>query len=113
MNSEWTSNLKAGDVVIVKDGGYYGTRKIVPVERITPSGRIVAGGRVFKPDGSQYGGNPYYSVTILEATPEIIESIRQNEKIENVLKTMHGVRSISYEQSVEIEKILNTSQEDL
>lgn len=104
MEKEWIGKLKVGDLVIVSFG--YNSDRIERVERITKSGRIIVGGRTFKPDGWQYGGGSYYYSQIREATEECVNQIHEDDFKKKVLMRMRGTNVISYEQAVEIERIL-------
>lgn len=108
MSYEWIKNLKVGDLVIVNDGGYYGAKAIKPVDKITPSGRLVVGKNTFLDNGDQYGGDHYWHMNIEEATPEAVKDIRRNQKVRAVYKKIKDMKSITYEQAVAIEKILRT-----
>lgn len=107
MSKEWVKRLKVGDAVIVQTDSL---DRVMRVERITPTGRIVVGGTTFTPDGWLYGSG-YWSASLCEATPEAIDSIRKNKKITSVFKLIKDTKSITYEQAIEIEKILTVLQE--
>lgn len=63
----WLAELQVGDKVFVKNR--YGTR-VAKVEKITPTGRVVADRIVFNPNGTQYGSHGYGSFFLLECTKE-------------------------------------------
>lgn len=105
MNKQWIENLKPGDKVIVR--GRW-RAEIAEVDRITPTGRIVINGTTFNPDGSERGGNSCYNrATIAEATPELIDKITRNNTVSRVKNKLHNINELTYEQAVEIEKILD------
>lgn len=110
MREDWLKNLKAGDRVILVGGSPYSPCSIQTVEKVTPTGRIKVKGMTFNQDGTQYGGDRYWSYSIGEATPKEVESIRHEQKVITVKKMMHDTKRITYEQAIAIEAILREKE---
>jgi hypothetical protein len=64
MTDSWVKELKVGDRVII--GHPFRNPVLATIDRITPSGRIVASNRTFLPDGRQYGGNKFASFYLIQ-----------------------------------------------
>lgn len=74
--NDWISNLKAGDFVIVNNGGW-GHRQIVQsVKRITPAGNVDVNGVLFDKRGFVRGGGSYNDCYLSEYTDAAAERIR-------------------------------------
>lgn len=70
---DWMKNLKPGDKVLLSSAVMSNPSKLVAVERITPTGRVVIDGAQFTQDGWERVKS--YSRKITEATPENIENM--------------------------------------
>lgn len=105
---DWIKNLEVGDTVIIS--GYWNAR-IAAVEKITPSGRIKVDGMTFNPDGSERGGDAWHRSRLFEATPEVVREMQEKETIQKALREMRDVTKLSYNQAVEILKILEPPKE--
>ena len=105
---EFIKNLKVGDPVVISNRFGMSLHK---VERITPSGRIYAGGMIFNSGGVERGGGSWVKSILREATPKLIEVINQNETIREAFRLMNSKRTISYEQAKKIIEILGADNE--
>lgn len=109
--NEWIKELKAGDLVFVSNR--HGTT-LCQVEKITPRGFVKAGGMYFRPDDGVERGTDLWCVTsIHQATDESVERYQRNALISSTLKIVQGLNrnDITYEQAVEIRKILHIGGE--
>ena len=109
--NEWIKELKAGDLVFVTNR--HGT-SLRQVEKITPKGFVKVGNSLFNPEtGVERGTDPWCVTHIKQATAEAVESFKRNALISSTLKVMQGLRrsDITYEQAVEIRKILHINGE--
>ena len=107
---EWLKQLKPGDDVVIRDWKWgensYTNAK---VEKITPTGFIRVEGALYKPkDGmSRSGGSE-----LLNPTDEnTIKLLKEHTEKTFVRQTMYKIRNtsnenITYEQAVEIRKIM-------
>ena len=85
-------NVKAGDKVIIstRNGDY-----ITTVEKITPSGRIkTKDNYAFRPNGTQIGGDYWYTRRLYEYTEERAQKVMQKMVID---KAYSKIRSINYD----------------
>ena len=96
-------DLKVGDKVIVMSRCGTSLRE---VERITPKGAIRVAGTLYTEFGSQKGGDPWGRSSIKKATEEDIREIKEKTYIAKTLRAMHECRELTYENAVEIMKIL-------
>ena len=96
-------DLKVGDKVIVMSRC---GKSINTVERITPKGAIRVGGTLYHQDGYQKGGDSWNITSIKKATEEDIREIKEKTYIAKTLRAMHECRELTYENAVEIMKIL-------
>lgn len=109
MDKEWIKNLKAGDMVIVVRGNYYGrSMDVSTVEKITPSGLIKVGGILYKQDGLARGEWTY---KLEEETEEVILKIKRSEKIQECFDLMRRIQKLSYKQAVAILNVLEGESE--
>ena len=104
-------DVKVGDIVILSCGN--NPDRLVKVTKITPSGRIRIDNRddiQFTPDGREMGKRDRWSWTsyLYPATPERIEEIKQNSIIRKAYYAMNTAKNLSYEQAVQILKILES-----
>ena len=102
------SNVQVGDLVI----NHHRTgKRVLKVVKITPTQIVTVGnGRYRKKDGYAIGSGGFYYDYITVPEEGEVESIRRSNFIVNVCR--NGVKvldkyNISYEQAVEIKKILN------
>ena len=96
--------LKVGDKVFVI--GRLG-RSLKQVEKITPKGFIKVDGEFYKKDGSQRGrGDPWYHTSIQPASAEEIEQFHKERFVAAVLRRLHSVTNLQYDQAVAINRIL-------
>lgn len=91
-------NVKVGDIVIFTNS--VGIDSVAIVEKITPKGFIKVNGILFTENGIECG------CYIRQATPELIQQTKQMNFRRYVLNKLHLLKNITYEQSVEINKIL-------
>lgn len=99
-------NVKVGDKVIVssRNGDY-----ITTVERITPSGRIkTKEGYAFRSDGSQIGGDPWYTMHMYEYAEERAQKIMKKMVIDKAYSKMRRINydDITYEMARDFLDIL-------
>lgn len=82
MATEWLENLKAGDAVIRSHG--YGVRTLMlsRVLKVTPSQVVLPHDERFsRKDGRRIGAKGYYTLSILEATPERLAEVRRTKLV--------------------------------
>lgn len=103
-------NVKVGDNVIFTNS--MGIDSVAIVEKITPKGFIKVNGFLFTEDGSERSGDVWGRCCIRQATTELIQQVEQMNFRQYILKKLHSLKNITYEQSVEVNKILeeNTQQ---
>src|SRR5260221_4855887 len=70
------SSVKAGDKLYVKRG-HYDTGRIVTVDRLTPSGRVIAGTQTFEKDGRLRGGDGWNRTWAEVATQYHADKVEQ------------------------------------
>lgn len=97
-------NVKAGDKVIYTSR--FGGDKVAVVEKITPKGFIKVNGTLFTEYGINKGSDVWSRSYIRQATPELIQQVEQINFRNYVLNNLHSLKNITYEQAVEINKIL-------
>lgn len=105
-NNEWLKDLKVGDEVFVITSRY-GTiaTTLVKIDKITPTGQIVIGTSRFK--NGELMGSSYLSRTYLEeATKDKIEEYNKIVYEQKVVKNLHELKSITYQQAKAIAEIL-------
>ena len=96
-------DLKVGDKVVVV-GNW--SKSIKTVERITPKGAIRVNGTLYDEYGYQKGGDIWQRTSIFKATKEDVRKIKENDFIRETIREMKLVSNLTYEQAVEIRKIL-------
>lgn len=96
--------VKPGDKIIIH--GRWRTY-VAEVERVTPTGRIVADGFTFRPDGKQIGGDKWLPLYATDGTPDTVEKIKRRDFVGSVLKKMRNAQQITYEQAIAINDILD------
>ena len=105
-------NLKKGDKVIVC---YFSIlesdKKVAVVERITPTGLIRVDGRLYRPDTGTCRSNDHFSLEIYSEEKGI--RIMQENTVSNTLAKLHQLGQLSYEQAVQIDKILTKETESM
>lgn len=105
--NDWISNLKPGDEVFVRSP--YGDKYLRTVEKITPTGLIKVGGCLYTKEGRQRGET--FAHGLSECTPEKKEEFMRDIFVSGVTRAIRNVKSITYEQAVEINKVLNLNIE--
>lgn len=98
-------NVKAGDKVIYTS--HFGGDKVAVVEKITPKGFIKVNGTLFTEDGIERGSSVWNRSFIRKANPEDIYKIEHDNYRKRILNNLHSLQDITYEQAIEINKILN------
>ena len=101
-------DLKVGDKVIISSRQ---SRSVGTVEKVTPGGRYRVKNHLYNNDGTErisardvyYGGGSF----ITAATEDDIKSIRESIYTKKVLNTLHDLSDITFEQAVQINKILS------
>lgn len=101
----WLKNLKKGDKVVIERRGMYASQRIDVVKNITPTGLINVNGTLYRADGSSRG-NDWVSEQLLECTKEVELKIKKNAIVREVLRDVNNIKSLTYEQAIEIKKIL-------
>lgn len=102
---DWVKNLKIGDKVVVERRGLHSLQRIDIVKNITPTGLINVSGTLYRADGSSRG-NDWTSEQLLECTKEVELEINKKKVIRKVLRDINEIKSLTYEQAVEIMDIL-------
>jgi hypothetical protein len=107
-SKDWLRELKTGDVVAIYEWNMFNPfYKITNIEKITPTGFIKANGRLFSPEsGKERGG---YYCELKQATPELLQELRESNVIAECMKTMRNTRTVTYQQAVAIMEILKTN----
>lgn len=104
--NDWLKNLKVGDKVIVS---WITGCAVKTVEKITPAGNIKVGGIMFNSNGSERGGDAWSKSYLHEATPEVIEGIRNEAIIKKAIILMRKTSNITLEQAEKIIDLLANS----
>jgi hypothetical protein len=102
-------NAKVGDKVILSSR--FNDNKIVTIEKITPKGFLKVGNSLFYPDGRERATG-WYTAHIQPATQEQIEKIERKQFVRVVLKKLHELKDITYEQAVLFADILKEQQNE-
>lgn len=105
--SNFTENLKKGDLVIV---AYRNGERICEVEKITPSGLIKVDGTLFYKSGCERGGDVWNRYYLREATPQAIQIIKESATIQKAFKLMRNVSKITLNQANQIIEILKENE---
>lgn len=101
-------DLKAGDKVLIS--AQY-SKSIGVVEKITPAGNIrLKNGELYSPDGNLKTKDIWNVPYIRPLTPEMEEEIQKDSVKAKALRIMHKTTSLTYEQAVEVLKILKGGQ---
>lgn len=58
--------------------------RVVTIEKITPRGRIIAGGETFKASGFRLGGNGFYMTHLVKLTPDRLEAIVRANRLNKI-----------------------------
>jgi hypothetical protein len=92
--NEWIQNLKAGDHVIVSNGGYGYVRTTGQVERVTNTLVVLSNGeRYRRRDGRRAGSSSWSGAYLREATPEAMqEMLDAQERV----KIVHALRDANW-----------------
>lgn len=109
--SNWIEKLKVGDQVVVSTNM---GRVLRTVDKITPAGNIkLNNGTLYNKDGSQRGNNGWYSNSLEEATPEVIQEIKKAHFIVYARKKIkESLNNLNVDQLREILKIISTDKEN-
>lgn len=109
MSKEWLSKLKEGDRVVVYSWGWANSSyEESVVEKITPKGFIKVNGSLFNPnDGYRRGesGACLYDPNE-DDVMERVKKYQEDSFIRKILVDMWETRKITYEQAIEIDRIL-------
>lgn len=104
-------DVKVGDKVIIY--GSWNKKSIATVEKITPKGNYrLSNGFLYGPDGFEKTSDKWGGSKFSVLTPEMEEEFKCEKMVSYVLKTMHETKNITYEQAVEILRILNINEKD-
>lgn len=109
MSKEWLSKLKEGDRVVVYSWGWANSSyKESVVEKITPKGFIKVNGSLFNPnDGYRRGdGGACLQNPNDNEVMERVKKYQEDSFIRKILVDMWETRKITYEQAIEIDRIL-------
>ena len=109
MSKEWLSKLKEGDRVVVYSWGWANSSyKESVVEKITPKGFIKVNGSLFNPnDGYRRGdGGACLQNPNDNEVMERVKKYQEDSFIRTILVDMWETRKITYEQAIEIDRIL-------
>lgn len=96
-------NLKVGDFVFVS--GNWGC-SLHKVEKITPKGFIKVNGSLYTKDGYERGGDSWSITNISPASPDAIKEYNNKIFIREVMNKLRTVKKLSYEQAVDVNRIL-------
>ena len=97
------SNVKVGDKVILSSR--FNDDRIATVEKITPKGFIKIGNSLFYQDGRERSSG-WYTSHIKLATEKEIEEIERKTFCKKVLRELHDLKEITYDQAVKVMEIL-------
>lgn len=100
--------LKAGDKVFIHCNG---GKPLALVEKVTPKGFVKVNGTLYDSHGIQRGGGTYYKFSIKPATDESIQEYERECFVRTVIRKIHEVPKITYEQAVAIDAILGGGKE--
>ena len=100
-------SLETGDTAIFE---YHDAMTKVTIERVTPTGQIVARGMRFRPDGRPCGN--VYRPILVEATPERLRQMEEAAFIKGVVRYMHSIAMLTIEQARLISDVLEMEEED-
>ena len=103
MRTDWIKQLKQDDQVIISSST---GQRVATVQKVTPSGRILANGLYFNPDGYERGATGYGCCCLLEATIDKVNAIFDAEIINDALKLMRKTNKITVKQANDIIYIL-------
>lgn len=102
---EWLKELKAGDKVFVNSQF---KKTLAKVEKITPKGSIKVLGCLFNSETGRKKTSDIWDIAYLtQATPESIETFTENVFIRNTIRQLNNLKTLTYEQAIKIQKILN------
>lgn len=107
-NKDWLKKLKKDDLVFVR--GFHGQTNLYSVEKITPKGNIRVAGGLYNPEtGLRKTSDVFDFSRLEEATPEKVQKFRQNNMIKDTLTILANlqIKDITYEQFLQLRKILN------
>lgn len=97
-------NVEVGDKVIIH--GLRGRKSIAVVEKITPKGFIRVSGVLYNTNGFIRGSDIWNIQYITKATVEEVYEVEHNNYRKRILNKLQSLQDITYEQAVEINKIL-------
>lgn len=93
-------DIKVGDQVIVKSGGYNSRRQLATVERVTAT-QFVAGGYRFTKRGWEVGSTGYHATTADVATPDLIQQVEAEQRYCNardeLRRKMNSIETLWHE----------------
>lgn len=102
------SNAKAGDKVLIV--GKWNYKVIKVIDKITPSGLIVVGSSYFYKDGSQRTSDRWNRNRIKLLTEQDEIEIKREHFTISVLRQLQGLKSISYEDALKFNAIINRKE---
>lgn len=97
-------NVEVGDAVVVRSS--WNNSYLSKVERITPKGAIRVNGILYDEYGREKGSNVWNRSHITKATEEDVKQIEEEKFITLTLVKLRKIKELSYEQAVEIERVL-------
>ena len=110
-NNDFLKNLKVGDSVILWFHNFFSNSKHVEtVQNITPKGFIKVKNMLFNPDTGHARGD--YDYKILEATPEAVKEIEENNYIQETFNKLRNTKKLNYEQAIEIRAIIDKNNNE-
>lgn len=90
----WLADLKAGSLVAIAARYGVGVASVVKLTRITPSGRIVAGGVEFNADGWERTTTPFSRRHLVEPTPGVVSEFRRRQITNKICSLVDQNRSL-------------------
>lgn len=89
------TEFKIGDDVYISSGGFGRGGYIAKVDGVTPAGNLKVGKLVFKPDGTQRGGDEWHPYRMILATDKHRQIIAKRRLLESIQKIDFAKLSIS------------------
>lgn len=99
------TNIKVGDKVVLS--ARFCRDTIATVKEITPKGNIKVGNKLFRPSGVERTTDRWGKSYIRLATAHDMEIITKQNAICKCIDRLHDVKALTYEQAIEIAKIMN------
>jgi hypothetical protein len=103
-NLTWT----VGETVIIH--GSQTLKKIVKIDKITPTGLIKAGGNTYYASGRERTSDVWGSTRMSKETPEAIQEIKDMDFVTRVISKMRNCNSLKIEQAKKIAEIMGYEQ---